>query len=152
MEKNTGVSLDTFLKESKALIGDINVSHVQNDIDYYFNLTPEDLSEMNKEDCVQAQYFVMQFSISITKKINSIKAKLLANKKIFNKEIAKVYADYNQYSGYDNIIASACNEHERIEFMDNEINKLEALIQEYDSLSFKAEKLAQVFRDLSFCK
>jgi len=36
--------------------------------------------------------------------------------------------------------------------MDDEITKLEALIQEYDLIPLKAEKLAEVFRGLSFCR
>lgn len=141
-----------YTEEAKALIGDVKVDHVHNDIDYYFNLTPEDMGKMDKEDCVHAQYFILQFSISITKKLNSIRASLAANQKEFNRALSQVYNSYNSFNGSAMIHASACVEHEHLRDMDNEISKLESLLQEYDGLSFKAEKLAQVFRDLSFCK
>lgn len=141
-----------YITEAKALIGDVKIDHVHNDIDYYFNLTPEDISNMDKEDCVQAQYFIMQYSISVTKKMNSIKAAKEANKKEFNRALSRVYKSYDTYMGTAMIHASACSEHDHLREMDNEISKLEGLIQEYEDVPAKAEKLAQVFRDLSFSK
>lgn len=144
--------VNDFVTRAKAMIGDLNVNHVQNDIDEYFNLTVNDLSRMSKEDCVKAQYFIMQFSISLTKKINSYKSSLFANKKEFNRALSGVYGSYSSYNGYDIILGQACGEHTHIRDMDTEITKLECLIQEFEGLSFKAEKLAQVLKDLSFCK
>lgn len=141
-----------FIGKAKTMIGDLNVEHVQNDIDEYFNLTHSELSQMNKEDCIKAQYFIMQFSISLTKKINNYKSALLANKKEFNRALSSVYGSYSSYNGYDIILGQACGEHSNIRDMDTEITKLECLIQEFEGLSFKAERLAQVFKDLSFCK
>lgn len=141
-----------YTTEAKALIGDVVIDHVHNDIAHYFNLTPEEMGKMDKEDCVQAQYFIMQYSISISKKINNVKSSLLANQKEFNRAMAKVYNDYNSFNGAAMIHASACNEHEHLREMDNEITKLEALLQEYEGLSFKSEKMVQIFRDLSFCR
>ena len=145
-------AVKSYTDGAKALIGDIKVDHVHNDIDSYFNMTPTDLSKMSKEDCVHAQYFIMQFSISITKKLNSVKAVLAANQKEFNRAMSQVYGSYNSFSGAAMVHASACAEHEHLKIMDDEITKLEALLQEYDGLSFKAEKLAQIFRDLSFSR
>jgi hypothetical protein len=141
-----------YVDEAKALIGDVKIDHVHNDIDYYFNLTPEDIDKMDKEDCVQAQYFIMQYSISITKKINSLKAANAANIKEFNRALSQVYSSYSSFIGSAMIHASACSEHAHLQTMDNEITKLEALIQEYDNVPLKAEKLAEVFRGLSFCR
>lgn len=141
-----------YVVEAKALIGDVKVDHVHNDIDYYFNLTPEDIGKMHKEDCVQAQYFIMQFSISLSRKLNSIKSNLAANQKEFNRALSKVYESYSSFLGSAMIHASACSEHAHLREMDDEITKLEGLLQEYDGVSFKSEKLAQVFRDLSFSR
>lgn len=145
-------TVQTFLTKSAAIIGDLNVEHVQNDISSYFNMSIDDLSKMDKEDCIHAQYFILQYSISITKKINQVKARLAANKKEFNRSFAQVYNSYNTYNGYDIILGLAISEHSHLKSMDDEITKLEALIQEYEGLGFRAEKLAQVFKDLSFCK
>lgn len=141
-----------YIDEAKALIGDIKVDHVHNDIDYYFNLTPEDIAKMDKEDCVQAQYFIMQFSISLSRKLNSIRAALAANQKEFNRALSQVYNSYSSFIGTAMIHASACSEHTHLKEMDDEITKLEGLLQEYEGVSPKAEKLAEVFRGLSFCR
>ena len=141
-----------YVEEAKALIGDVKIDHVHNDIDYYFNLTPEDIDKMDKEDCVHAQYFIMQYSISITKTLNSLKAARSANIKDFNRALSQVYSSYSSFMGTAMIHASACSEHAHLCTMDNEITKLDALIQEYDEVPLKAEKLAEVFRGLSFCK
>lgn len=141
-----------YINESHALIGDINIDHVQNNIDYYFNMTPKELDNMDKEDCVYAQYFILQFSMSLTKKINRIKWKLAANEKEFSRALSTVYNNYNPFNGADVIKASACMEHTALKSLDDEILKLSSLIQEWEFVITKAEKLSAVFRDLSFSK
>lgn len=144
--------VEEFVDNAKKIIGDPDISHVQNDISYYFNLTQNDLSEMDKEDCISAQYFILQFSISLTKKLNGYKARLLANKKEFSRSFSEVYSQYDKFSGNGVIVGKACGEYPHLKSMDDEITKLESLIQEYEDISFKTEKIAQVFKDLSFCK
>lgn len=144
--------IDQYIRESQALIGDINVEHVQNDIDHYFNMTPKDLDAMDKEQCVYAQYFILQFSLSLTKKLNKIKWRLAANEKEFTRVIAPVYNNYNSYNGAEVVRASACLEYPNLKRLDDEILKLQSLIQEWEFIIIKAEKLSAVFRDLSFSK
>jgi len=144
--------VDSYVKKSKAVIGDFDIEHVHNDISYYFNLSPQQIEKMDKEEFIRAQYFIMQYSISITKKLNTIKSLLLANQKEFNRALSQVYNSYNSFNGSTMIHSLACSEHEHLRQMDDEITKLEALIQEYEGITFKAEKLAQIFRDLSFCR
>lgn len=144
--------VNEFITESKKLIGDVNIDHVHNDIDYYFNLTPEDIDKMDKEDCVKAQYFILQYSTSVTKKMNSIKAARSANQKEFNRALSKVYKSYDTFMGTAMIHASACSEYEHLKEMDNEISKLDGLIQEYEGVPEMAEKLANVFKALSFSR
>lgn len=141
-----------YIEKSQALIGDINIEHVQNDIDHYFNLTPKDIDNMDKQECQYAQYFILQFSMSLTKKINRVKWALSANNKEFNRAIASVYNNYNSYNGQEVVKASACQEYSHLRELDDEITKLEGLIQEWEYISTKAEKLAAVFRDISFSK
>ena len=144
--------VDGYIKTSHDLIGDINVEHVHNDIDYYFNMTPKDLDGMDKEACVYAQYFILQFSLSLTKKLNKVKWRLAANEKEFTRVIAPVYNNYNSYNGADVVRASACLEYPNLKKLDDEILKLQSLIQEWEFIITKAEKLSAVFRYLSFSK
>jgi hypothetical protein len=149
---NLAEEILTSVNEVKDSFGAVTVEHVQNDIGHYFNLSIDELSDMSKQDCVMAQYMILQYSLSITKKINNIKSKLIANKKEFNRAFSAVYNSYNSYNGYEIIYGLATTEHEHLKTMDTEITKLECLIQEYDTISVKAEKLSQIFRDLSFCQ
>ena len=144
--------VEEFVEETNKLMGDVKVEHVLNNVDIYLNYTSEDLYKMTKQDCVHAQYFLMQYSISLSRKINVIKYKLAANKRTFDRALSQVYNSYNTYNGFDMVKGMACSEHENLRFMDNEICKLESIIQEYDGISQKVEKMAQVFRDLSFSK
>ncbi len=144
--------VNSFVEKAMPLIGDVKVEHVQNDIDKYLNFTIEDLNGMDKEDCVQAQYMIMQYSLSILKKMNKYRATLAVNKRTFNRYLSEVYNSYNTYNGYEMVLASACAEHEYLRLMDNEICKIEVLLQEFEGITQKVEKLSQVFRDLSFCR
>lgn len=141
-----------FVAEKSNQMGTLKVNHVQNNTEKYFNLTVDELQEMNKEECITAQYLIIQYTYSITHKVNSEKFKLAANQKTFNRYLSKVYNDYSSFDGGDIVRAKACVEHEHLRLMDNEITKIQAIIQEYEGLTFKAEKLAQVFKDLSFLK
>ena len=141
-----------YVNKAMPLIGDIKVEHVQNDVDRYLNFTPEDLEKMDKQECVEAQYVILQYSLSILKKMNKYRATLSVNKRTFNRHLSQVYNSYNTYNGYDMVHATACAEHEYLRLMDNEICKIEALLQEFEGISAKVEKLSQIFRDLSFCK
>jgi hypothetical protein len=144
--------VEDYIKTSHALIGDINVEHVHNDIEHYFNMTPKDLDGMDKGDCVYAQYFIIQFILSLTKKINRIKWMLAATEKEFARVIAPIYNNYNSYNGAEVVRASACMEYPNLKRLDDEILKLQSLIQEWESIITKAEKLSAIFRDLSFSR
>lgn len=144
--------VEKFVEETNRLIGDVKVEHVLNDVDVYLNYTSEDLYGMTKQSCVHAQYFLMQYSISLGRKINTFKYKLAANKRTFDRALSQVYNSYNTYGGFEIVKGMACSEHENLRFMDNEICKLESIITEYDGVSQKIEKMAQIFRDLSFSK
>mgnify|MGYP001244572424 CR=1 FL=1 len=141
-----------FVSESKALIGDVGVDHIHNDVSMYFNMTEADLSDLDKEGCVRAQYFILQYAISMSQKINSTRGGLMMNKKFFERALSQVYGSYNSFMGHALIVGAACAEHVHLRDIDNEIIKLEALLQEYEGLSARVDKLAQVFRDLSFSK
>mgnify|MGYP003461790736 CR=1 FL=1 len=80
---NLAEEILTSVNEVKDSFGTVTVEHVQNDIGHYFNLSIDELSDMSKQDCVIAQYMILQYSLSITKKINNIKSKLIARFQLF---------------------------------------------------------------------
>lgn len=144
--------VEKFVDNSNKIMGAVNVEHVQNDVQKYLNFTLEDLDRMSKEDCVVAQYFLMQYSTSLTKKINKIKYRLAANKKTFERLLSQVYNTYNTYNGQAIVTATACSEHAHLRQIDNENTKMEALIQDNEMVSHKLEKISEIFKNLSFCR
>lgn len=145
-------SVDSYVKESKKIIGDIPVEHIQNNVDEYLNMTEEELDKLNKEACVYGQYLITQYAISLSRKLNTLKGKLSVNKRTFDRYLSKYVCDENKYFNYDTLRAKACASDSDLRCMDNEICKIESLIQEYDGIVVKLEKMSQIFRDLSFCR
>lgn len=145
-------NVSEFINQTKKLAGDIDINHIYNDVSYYLNLTDKELDNFSKEDCVRAQYYIMQYASSLSRSINSIRAKHLVLKRTFDRHLSQVYGSYQNIYGYDMIRAAACSEHEELRKMDNELVKLEALILEYDQAIPKLERIAQSLKDLSFCR
>lgn len=144
-------SVEEYITDTKKIIGDVNVDHIQNSVDKYLNFTEEELDSLSKEECIYGQYLIMQYSVSLSRKINNLKSKLISMKRTFDRSFSGYYDNYKVF-GADLIKASACAEHVHLRSMDNEICKVESLIQEYDGIVSKLEKISQIFKDLSFCK
>lgn len=119
---------------------------------YLLGLDGESLDSLNREDCIQAQYFLQTEAISASKKFNSAKSKLDVNQILFNRAVAKHYKDYDPYLGKDLIIASICNEYDHIKSMQDVIVAATQEIKDLEITVEKLDKLSQIMKDLSFCK
>lgn len=143
---------ENLIRENRAYIGIAKVDHVSSNYEKLLNYTESDLRSMSKQECIEAQYVLLQYGMSINKQINNLKSKLDNNYQIFWRAISKVYGSYDHFMGRDLIIASACNEYEYIANMHDEILKMQAILKDMDGLIERVDKIVQVFKDLSFCK
>ena len=132
--------------------GVIKVEHVNSNCEEILNMNEQHLEQMSKEDCVRAQFILIQYSMAINRHINNLKSKLEINQQIFNKALVKVWKSYDQYLGKELILASACAEYSYLNIMHNEILKLQAVIKDMDGTVERVDRLAQALKDLSFCK
>lgn len=143
---------NTLVRENEALIGIAHVDHVKSKYEVYLNLTEADLSALNKEECIEAQYILLQYSISINKHVNMLKYKLNINNQLFWRALSSVYNSYDKFMGKELIIAFACGEHAHLREMHDEILKMDSLIKSMENIPEKVEKMTQILKDLSFCK
>lgn len=132
--------------------GIIKVEHINSNCEEILNMNERHLEQMSKEDCVRAQFILIQYAMAINRHSNNLKSKLDINQQIFNKALIKVWKSYDQYLGKELILASACAEHAYLNSMHNEILKLQAVIKDMDGIVERVDKLAQTLKDLSFCK
>lgn len=144
--------INTIVDQHNKSIGVGEINHVLTDFEKYLNLTEVELKRMTKEDCAIGRYILMQYSMSIYKKINRLKSILSANQAVFNRAVGNVYDNYPQYMSTNLIIGHLCNNNPEMQEMQNEILKLEAMIYELDGMSDKLNTMAQTLRDLSFSK
>lgn len=140
------------IEQNTDKFGIIKVEHVNSNCEAILNMNEKDLEVMTKEDCVRAQFILVQYSMGLNRHINNLRSKLEINQQIFNKAVIKVWKSYDQYMGKDLILAAACAEYSYLNIMHNEILKLQAVIKDMDGMVERIDRLAQTLKDLSFCK
>ena len=158
VENNTGEPVDLviaaegLIKENDALLGIAPVNHVASKYEHYINMTEEDMGEMGKEECIHANFILTQYAASVNKHVNWLESKLRINVALFERELVKVYASYNEYWGKDFIIAAACNEYVYLKEMQNEIFKLQAVLSSMEGLLGRVDNMAKCMSNLAYVK
>lgn len=144
---------ETLIKENNALIGIANVEHVQTRYEEYLNMTEEDLNDMNKGDCITAQFALTQYVISINKQINWLNSKLSINTALYNRALAEVWDSYAEgFMSNDLRAACAANEYAHIREMHDEILKLKAVIDSMDGVVERVDGMIKIIKSLEFTK
>lgn len=144
---------ENLIKENDATLGVANVDHVNSKYEHYLNMTEDDLEELDKAGCVNIQYCLTQYAISVNKRLNWIQSSLSINKAIYHRAIAEVWNSYAEgYMTADLKYAYADNEYPHIKTMHDEILKLNAVAESMEGLVERVDKMIQIIRDLSFCK
>lgn len=144
---------DTLIKENEATLGIANVDHINSKYEHYLNMTEDDLEELDKADCIAAQYILTQYAISVNKKFNKLSTDLMINKVLYNRELAKVWASYaDGYLSNEMKTASADNEYPYLREMHDEILKLTAIIDSMEGLVDRVDNMIKILKSLEYTK
>ncbi len=132
--------------------GFVEISALKSDYEKYLNMSMDELDDLSREECIRIQYILTQYSIFCNKKINWLETKLKINTTLFQRSLMEVYHSYNEFMGRELIIASATKEHNHLKNMQDEIMKLEGVLNSLDGISDKIDRMTQIIKDLSFTK
>jgi hypothetical protein len=158
-ENNKGKYMNTLTKDTEDLItrysgenGFVEISALKSDYVKYLNMSIDELDDLSREECIRIQYILTQYAIFINKKLNWLQTKLKINSTLFNRSLMEVYHSYNEFMGRELIIASATREHDYLRDMQDEVIKLEGVINSLDGIVERIDRMTQIIKDLSFTK
>ena len=144
---------EALIKENDATVGVANVDHVNSQYEHYLNMTEGDLEDLTKVDCINIQFILTQYAISINKRVNWVQSTLSINKALYYRALAEVWNSYSEgFMTADLKVASADNEYPYIKTMHDEILKLTAVVESMDGVVDRVDRMIQILRDLSFNK
>lgn len=132
--------------------GFIEISALKSDYESYLNMSMDDLEELTRDECIRIQYVLTQYAIFANKQFNALQNKLKINTMVFGRALMEVYSSYNEFLGRELIIASATREHQHLNYMQNEILKLEGIVGSLEGLVERIDRMTQIIKDLSFSK
>lgn len=151
--------MNTLIEDAEALItgytgenGFVEISALKSDYEKYLNMSIDELDDLTREECIRIQYVLTQYAIFTNKKLNWLQTKLKINSVLFNRSLMEVYHSYNEFMGRELIIASATKEHDYLREMQNEVIKLEGVINSLHGLVERVDRMTQIIKDLSFTK
>lgn len=151
--------MNTLIEDAEALItgytgenGFVEISALKSDYEKYLNMSIDELDDLTREECIRIQYVLTQYAIFTNKKLNWLQTKFKINSVLFNRSLMEVYHSYNEFMGRELIIASATKEHDYLREMQNEVIKLEGVINSLHGLVERVDRMTQIIKDLSFTK
>ena len=141
------------IKENDATIGVAKIDHVNSKYEQYLNMTEGDLEDLTKVDCINIQFILTQYAISINKRFNWLTTSLSINKSVYHRALAEVWGSYSEgFMTGDLKVASADNEYPAIKNMHDEVLKLTAVVESMSGVVERVDRMIQILRDLSFNK
>ena len=144
---------ESLIKENDATIGIAKIDHVNSKYEEYLNMTEGDLEDLTKVDCINIQFILTQYAISINKRFNWLTTSLAINKSVYYRALAEVWGSYSEgFMTGDLKVASADNEYPAIKEMHDEILKLTSVMESMSVVVDRVDRMIQILRDLSFNK
>ena len=144
---------ESLIKENDATIGIAKIDHVNSKYEEYLNMTEGDLEDLTKVDCINIQFILTQYAISINKRFNWLTTSLSINKSVYHRALAEVWGSYSEgFMTGDLKVASADNEYPAIKEMHDEILKLTSVMESMSVVVDRVDRMIQILRDLSFNK
>jgi len=131
--------------------------HAENEIEYndYINLTLADLKRLNKAECAEAQYFIYQYCVHLSAKLAEFRTAQALAKSELDKELSKVWKSYTSEKEFlpkEIITANACNEHQHIDELNNQVISLNQYVSKLFGMLEGLQKMAVTLHSLSFSK
>jgi hypothetical protein len=159
MKSYQNTFIDEINKEELGLFdkNKIKSIHADNEIEYndYLNMDSDDLRNLTKADCINAQYFLQQYSGHLSCFLAECKtAQSLAQKEL-DKELAKVWKSYtgkDEYLPKEIIMANAANEHGNINDLQNHVIALNQCVNKLYGMLEQIKKMTTTLHSLSFTK